>query len=293
MKNKELNKIGIVSRKNLEKHQQVFKRLVSYLEKKGKEVYLEQRVADLMGQKKYRKLELGKTPIDLALVMGGDGTILRVISKMKKIETRFFGINMGHLGFLSEIPPVQIAKTLDKIFAGKYSVDDRMMLHISLERNGKAIKQFNSLNEVAITQATLCRLITLNTKVDGRKLAKFRADGLLIATPTGSTAYNLSAGGPILHPSLNASILTPINPHSFNQKPIVIPSSKKIEITVDSDYKAMNMTIDGQSNVVVKEGDKITISEGGKATFLRLPTENYFKNLRNKLGWGERTEKCY
>ncbi len=293
MKNNELQSIGIASRKNLEKHEKIFKRLISYLEKKGKIVYLEERVAELLGKKKYRKLSLGKTPVDLVLVMGGDGTILRAISKMKEVKTKFFGINMGHLGFLSEIPPVQITKTLDKIFAGKFSVDERMMLHVSLERNGKKLRQFNSLNEVAITQATLCRLITLNTKVDGRKLAKFRADGLLIATPTGSTAYNLSAGGPILHPSLNAFILTPINPHSFNQKPIVTPSNKKIEIVVDSDYKAMNMTIDGQSNVTVKEGDKIIISEGGKAIFLRLPTENYFKNLRNKLGWGERTEKCY
>lgn len=200
---------------------------------------------------------------------------------------------MGRLGFLSEIPPVQVRKTLDKIFAGKFTVDRRMMLHVELYRKGKKIKTFHALNEVAIAQATLCRLISLKTKVDGLKLANFSADGLLVATPTGSTAYSLSAGGPIVHPALSAMILTPICPHSFNQKPVVLPDNKKIEITVASDYKMMNLTVDGQQNVKVKNGDVIKIRKGGYAEFLRLPTEHYFMNLRNKLGWGERIEKCY
>jgi len=144
-----------------------------------------------------------------------------------------------------------------------------------------------------VTQGTLCRLISLRTKVDGQKLATFKADGLIVATPTGSTAYSLSAGGPIVHPNLSAFILTPINPHSFNQKPIVIPDDKKIEVLVESDYKSMNLTIDGQRNVRVKQGDRIKIKKDGFVEFLRLPTEHYFKNLRNKLGWGERVEKCY
>ncbi len=285
--------VGIVSRKNLEKHQRTFKRIVRLLKKHGKDLYFEKRVAELLKLKNYKELHLGKTKVDLVLVLGGDGTILRVISKMSHIDTKFFGINMGHLGFLSEIPPVQIEKTFKQIFSGKFSVDRRMMLHIELHRGKKKIKTVHALNEVAITQGTLCRLISLKTKVNGQKLATFKADGLLVATPTGSTAYSLSAGGPIVHPYLNAFILTPINPHSFNQKPLVLPDNKKIEVIVESDYTNMNMTIDGQRNFRVKQGDKIKIIKGESVEFLRLPTEHYFSNLRHKLGWGERVEKHF
>lgn len=198
---------------------------------------------------------------------------------------------MGHLGFLSEIPPVQIRKTLDKLFAGKFTVDSRMMLCVELFRSGKKIGTYHALNEVAISQATISRLIELRTRVNGVKLANFSADGLLVVTPTGSTAYSLSAGGPIVHPSIRAMILTPVCPHSFSQKPIVIPDSKKIEIIVASDYETMNLTMDGQQNVKVKKDDMIKIRKDGSVDFLRLPTEHYFMNLRDKLGWGEGVEK--
>jgi len=288
-----IDTVAIASRKDLQKHAKTFAMVIKYLKKKGKKVYIEERVADLLNLKKYDEFVVGKTKVDLVLVMGGDGTILRVISKMHSFDSRFFGINMGHLGFLSEIPPLGIVKTLDKIFDGKFNVDRRMMLEATLFRKGKKINSFHALNEVAIAQGTLCRLISLVTKVNGQKLATFKADGLLVATPTGSTAYSLSAGGPIIHPYLNAFILTPISPHSFNQKPIVLPEDHKIEIMVDSDYPAINLTIDGQHNVKVKNGDVIKIKKGDFIEFLRLPTEHYFKNLRKKLGWGERVEKCY
>ncbi len=285
--------VAIVSRRNLDRHVTTFKKVIGYLNSKKKKVYLEPRVGIMLGLKKYDKFIPGDTNVDLILVMGGDGTILRVISQLDSFETPFFGINMGHLGFLSEIPPVQIRKTLDKIFAGKFTVDRRMMLHVELYRKGRKLRQFYALNEVAISQATLSRLIVLKTKVDGLKLANFNADGLLVATPTGSTAYSLSAGGPIVHPSLSAIILTPICPHSFNQKPVVLPDDKKIEITVASDYEAINMTVDGQRNVKVRNGDIIKVKKGAYVEFLRLPSEHYFMNLRDKLGWGERVKKCY
>jgi NAD+ kinase len=281
-----IQSVAITSRKDLDKHRKIFENVVRYLKSKGKKIYFEERVGKLLKLSKFDKFVPGKTTVDLILVLGGDGTILRVLSKHKDLKAKYFGINFGHLGFLSEIPPVQINKTLDKVFAGKFTVDSRMMLHAELHRKGKLVGTYQALNEVAISQATLSRLISLKTKVDGLKLADFTADGLLVATPTGSTAYSLSAGGPIVHPSLSAMILTPVCPHSFSQKPIVIPDTKKIEITVDSDYETMNMTIDGQQNVKVKEGDIIKIRKGDSVDFLRLPTEHYFMNLRNKLGWG-------
>jgi NAD+ kinase len=283
-----MKKIAIVARKNLDSKSKVFKTLYDYLLKKGKDVYMEERVAKILKLKKYQLFEPGKTRVDLILAMGGDGTILRVMCQMEKCETRVMGINMGHLGFLSEIKPVQVSKTLDQIFGGHYTVDGRTMLKATIKRSDKTIQTFYALNEVAIAQATLCRLIKLKTKVDKKKLATFDADGLLVATPTGSTAYSLSAGGPIVHPSIQAFILTPICPHSFNQKPIVLPNDKIIEILVDSDYESMNMTVDGQLNVRVRHNDIIQIERGHEVEFVRLPSESYFSNLREKLGWGER-----
>lgn len=281
-----IKSVAITSKEHLEKYDRVFENVIRYLKSKDKKVYLEEKVGKLLKLSKFEKFVPGKTMVDLVMVMGGDGTILRVLSKHRDLKAKYFGINLGHLGFLSEIPPIQINKTLDKLFADKFTVDSRMMLHAELHRKGKLVGTFQALNEVAISQATLSRLISLKTKVDGLKLADFHADGLLVATPTGSTAYSLSAGGPIVHPSLQALILTPVCPHSFSQKPIVIPDTKKIEITVNSDYETMNLTVDGQQNVKVQEGDVIKIRKGDSVDFLRLPTEHYFMNLRNKLGWG-------
>jgi len=238
--------VGIASRRDLEKHGKVFARVIKYLNKRGMKIYLEKRVADILKVKKYNELILGKTHVDLMIVMGGDGTILRVISKMKQIDTKFFGINMGHLGFLSEIPPVHIEKTLDLVCTDKCTGDKRPMLKAELYRDGKKIKTVHALNEVAIVQGTLSRLISLRTKIDGKKLATFKGDGLLVATPTGSTAYSLSAGGPIVHPSIEAFILTPINPHSFNQKPLVIPNTKKIQVTFSGRFRILSGRLGAQ-----------------------------------------------
>jgi NAD+ kinase len=288
-----MKKVAIASRLHLEKHEKIFKSTIRYLKKAGKDVYLEERIAKYIDLKKYKEFIPGKTKVDLVLVMGGDGTILRLVNQMKDIDVKFFGINMGHLGFLSEIHPVHIGKILGRVFAGDYTIDKRMMIQASLVRDGKKISKFHALNEFSITQGTLSRLLMLKTKVGNRKLANYRSDGLIIATPTGSTAYSLSAGGPIIHPSIRAFIVTPICPHSFTHKPIVIPDNKGIEVYVASDYEMMILTIDGQRSVSLNHKDVIQVKRGGFAEFIRLPNENYFLTLRKKLGWGEKIEQNF
>ena len=288
-----MESIAIASRLDLQHQVKTFHSIVRYLKKEGKDVYIEKRVADMMDLKKYQEFIPGKTEVDLILVCGGDGTFLRLVSRMKHFNVRFFGINMGTLGFLSEIPPVQITKTLARIFKGEYTIDRRMMLQGKILRNKKEITAFHALNEITITQGTLSRLIKLKTKVDGKKLTNYEADGLIVSTPTGSTAYSLSAGGPIVYPSLKAFVLTPICPHTFSHRPIVIPDNKKIDIVVDSDYELINLTIDGQQSISLKEKDLIHVERNGFVELLRLPNETYFKTLRDKLGWGERIDKKY
>ncbi len=287
-----MEKIGLTAKRtNVERYAPVFRRVYNYLVKLKKEVYIEKHVAELIGLKKYNPFNRGKTPVDLLLVMGGDGTILSVVRTMRKFNAKIFGINMGNLGFLSEIPPVQINKTLGKIFAGDYTIDKRLMLHVEVIREGKVINQFHALNEAAISKGTISRLVNLRAKVNGKKLTTYHADGLIISTPTGSTAYNLSAGGPILYPSIGAFVLTPIAPHSFTQKPIIIPDEKKVEILIDSKNRHIFLSIDGQESTSLEYGDVIRIRRDGDAHFVRLPTESFFKTLREKLDWGKKLEK--
>ena len=283
-----MQKIGITAKRtNVERYATVFRRVYDYLKKTDKEVFIEKHVANLIGLKKYNEFHRGKTEVDLLLVMGGDGTILSVVRSMQKFNTKIFGINMGRLGFLSEIPPVQINQTLAKVFRGEYTIDNRLMLYIEIVREGKVVKRFHALNEAVISQGALARLIKLRTKVNKRKLTMYHADGLIIATPTGSTAYSLSAGGPILYPSIDAFILTPIAPHSFTQKPIVIPAEKKIEITVENKRKRVNLSIDGQESMALLYKDEVRICRDGVAQFVRLPSESFFSTLREKLDWGK------
>ncbi len=286
-----MQKIGITAKRtNVEKYAPIFCRVYNYLKKEGKEIYVEKHVAKLIGLKSYKEFKRGSTEVDLLLVLGGDGTILSVVRTMREFNTKIFGINIGNLGFLSEVSPAQINKTLKKVFAGNYTIDERFMLNVEVLRNGKVIKKFHALNEAAITQGSLARLISLKTRVDGKKLTEYHADGLIIATPTGSTAYNLSAGGPILYPRIEAVILTPIAPHSFTQRPIVIPATKKIEIQVFSKKRHTYISIDGQESEMLQDGDEIQIKRDGIVRFIRLPSESFFSTLREKLDWGKKLD---
>jgi len=287
-----MKKIGITAKhKNVERFAPAFRRIYEYLKKTNKDIYVEKHVADIIKLKKYKEFRRGKTAVDLLLVLGGDGTILSVVKTMEKFNTKIFGINFGNLGFMSEIPPFEISKTLAKIFSGNYTIDKRLMLSVEIIRNGKCIKKFHALNEAVISQGSLARLINLRTTVNNKKLTTYHADGLIIATPTGSTAYSLSAGGPIVYPTLSTIIITPICPHSFTQKPIVIPAEKKVEVIVESKKKQVNLSIDGQESLALEHDDIIRIKRDGEAHFVRLPTESFFKTLREKLDWGRKLEK--
>lgn len=287
-----MKRIAIAAKRSRSKeYADVIGKVYGFLKEQGKEVFIEKHAAAAAGLKKYREFIRGKTEVDLIVVMGGDGTILSVIRQMQKFQTRIFGINMGTLGFMSEIPPVNITQTLARVFAGDFTIDRRTMLVVEVWRGKKSVKKFHALNEAVISQGTLARLIRLKTRVNQRKLTTYNADGLIVATPTGSTAYSLSAGGPIVYPGLDAFILTPICPHSFTQRPIVIPSSKNIEITIESDHRNINLTIDGQESMALECQDVVRIRRDGEAHFVRLPTESFFNTLREKLHWGKEVEK--
>ena len=262
--------------------------VVSFLQEQQKEVFLSKEAEkNFHGKGKPFSYSEKDNPIDILIVIGGDGTILREVHRLKRLDTPLFGINAGTTGFLSSIHPEKSLSALQEIFNGKYSLDERMLLHINLKKRKEKQQEFHALNEVVIHHSGTARLRELIAEVNGQPLTKYRADGLIISTPTGSTAYNLAAGGPILHPRVPAFILTPIAPSSFGQKSIVVPTEKILTFSIPKGDEEMTLSLDGQKSITVTDQDTIEITKHPKSVqFIRLQSESYFKTIRQKLGWG-------
>ena len=229
---------------------------------------------------------------DLVIVLGGDGTILKTAGYTGRNRALVLGVNYGNLGFLTEIGPKEIEPALTKIFARNYLVDRRSILRVTHYRKKKKLNTFLALNDAVINQGLFARLIELNIHVDGGEVADFRADGLIIATPTGSTAHSLSAGGPIVYPSLDAVVLTPICPATLTMRPIVIPNNRDITIAVATQRREeqnLGLTIDGQHTIPLEYGDVVKVRKSSRSfNMVRFHGTNYYDMLRDKLGWSKR-----
>jgi NAD+ kinase len=234
--------------------------------------------------------------IDLLVVIGGDGTILRAIRDMKTFSTPILSVNRGTVGFLAETELDEAEVIIPKLLTGEGEIEDRSVLSVTATRGSEEVFSGFALNEAVIAQGTIARLVDLRTQVNGEDLTSFHADGLIISTPTGSTAYSLAAGGPIVHPTLSATILTPINPHSFSQKPVVIPSHQEVTVEVMTKSNKFQdtevvLTVDGQVYVPLQNGDIVKACAcGDTVQFLRRKQDTFFGTLRTKLKWGERVD---
>jgi NAD+ kinase len=224
---------------------------------------------------------------DLIVVLGGDGTMLSTSRLIGDRKTLVLGINYGSLGYLTEFRIEELYTALEKILQGDFAIDSRVMLDVEHTSGGLVNGVGRVLNDVVVNKAALARIIRIEVKLNGLFVNSFRADGLIVATPTGSTAYNLSAGGPIVYPSMNAVVLTPICPFTLTNRPIVIPDNAEIEMTLDNENEGVILSLDGQTGFPMQSGDSIVIRKS-KTTFdLVQPTNrNYFDVLRDKLKWG-------
>lgn len=238
----------------------------------------------------HKKEELLKKS-DMAIVLGGDGTLLKTARRMPRKKTLILGVNMGTLGFLSECRPEKMFECLDKVFKGKFDVDKRSLLRTTIYRKGEKIETFLALNDAVINQGAFARLIEVHLAVDNRKLVNFKADGVIVATPTGSTAHSLSAGGPIVHPKISSLTVSPICPSSLSMRPIVIPDNRQLTATIATERRdesaIIGLTIDGQDLTVLKYGDKIKFRRSRRSLNLIRTGNRYYKMLRQKLHWGE------
>lgn len=224
---------------------------------------------------------------DLAVVVGGDGTLLAAARLMGDRQIPILAINHGGLGFLTEVTLEEMYPSLERVLAGKFVTERRMMMEMQITRGAERLAGYRALNDVVINKGTLSRIIELETRVDGQYVSRYRSDGLIVATPTGSTAYNLSAGGPIIFPTMDAMVLTPICSHTLTNRPILLPPDVKIGIKLCSAQDEVYVTVDGQVGDKIELNDLLTIEKSEMAVTLVAPADkNYFDVLRGKLKWG-------
>ena len=285
-------RIALTARSDFEEKETILKGIADIVLKAGASLSIDAERCDLPALKKFERYHELRG-FDLIIVAGGDGTILRTVKEMKEFTAPLLTVNTGTIGFLSELPADECLKEIPKFLAGHGQSDEREMLSCRVLRGGKEIIAGHALNEIVVSQGAIARLIQLKTTINGVQFTTFRADGIIISTPTGSTAYNLAAGGPILHPSSAEIIITPINPHTLTQKPLGIPSHSHVTVEVlrrESSHEdvRISLTIDGQTHHEIARGDHVEITtHPEKIRFLRKEKDSFYETLRDKLGWGE------
>lgn len=225
---------------------------------------------------------------DLAIVLGGDGTLLNAARSLVEFEVPILGINLGRLGFLASVSPSEIPQSLEEILRGAFREEARSLLHAEIIRGDQTIAQSDALNDVVVHKRDVARMVEVDTFVDGQFLNAYRADGLIIATPTGSTAYALSGGGPIIHPALETVVLVPICPHSLTHRPIVVGANSEITVVLGAaNTTQTQITCDGQISLPMEPGDRVVIDKKSHKIKLIHPIlYDYFRLLRAKLSWG-------
>lgn len=283
-----MKRIGIIGKSGKAEPAEIIRELIPWLRNRGTEVFLDMETSQTLGIKGYLRSEIPEL-VDLVLVLGGDGTMLSVARLVCEKGIPILGINLGGLGFITEVKRSEVFEALERVFSGQYIIEERLMLNSYVVRHGERIAGYTSLNDVVITKGALARIIELETFVDGRYVTTFRSDGLIVSTPTGSTAYCLSAGGPILFPILNSIVLIPICPHTLTNRPIVLPDTVNIETTLKSVVEDVFLTLDGQVGFSLRQNDTVVVEKSPYKTRLLIPFErDFFEVLRTKLRWGER-----
>lgn len=279
--------VALVGRPEVAREKQYFERIVTFLQKHHADILVDANVAPATPIQPTPRKIIAKRA-DLIIVFGGDGTYIRTVRELAGTSAVIFGVQLcGTLGFLTEHAPRAIFQHLQHFFAGKFKINERILLAITVRRGGKVVKKAFALNEAVLSYPAIARLVAIDLAMDGNPITRYLADGLIIATPTGSTAYSLSAGGPIVYPSLHSFVITPISPHMLTNRPIVVPNDRTLTTTIVD--QPLLLTVDGQDTTPLRPGDEVSIQKADWV--LRVIYEknrNFFSVLRKKLNWGER-----
>ncbi len=282
MEKKQIRSVGIVVKPNHSEAAATASELAVWLRQRGIGQLGEPISADTIKPENDRTLDA-----DLVVVLGGDGTMISAARLVGEQNVLVLGINYGSLGYLTDFRIEEMFPALEAIVSGQYEIDRREMLTAEHWRNGEKLVSGRVLNDVVINKSALARIINIDVKLNDLFVNTFRADGLIVATPTGSTAYNLSAGGPIIYPSMTAVVMTPICPFTLTNRPIVVPDDALIELTLDNENEGVVLSLDGQTGYPMLAGDRVVIRKSTTTFNLVQPANrNYFDVLRDKLKWG-------
>ena len=288
-------RIGVVARLRNREVVESLDRLVAFLKRDGREVIAERDTAELLADRSLAVVDrktLQPDALDLVIVVGGDGSMLGAIRALAGLDVPLLGLNRGRLGFLTDIPPEEMETGIGRVLAGEYQLSERFLLQAEVWRQGVVVAAGNAANDVVLHPGRSVRMMEFELYVDGQFVYSQHSDGLIVATPTGSTAYALSAGGPILQPQLHAIVLVPLNPHSLNSRPIVIGGDSVIEIRVGvRDELRPAITCDGQYELGTGPDDVIRVRRQHRPVRLIHPVgHNFYQICRTKLGWGSRLD---
>ncbi len=281
--------IGLVGKHRVPEVLETLDKLITYLQAHRVSVTVDPDNAHLLSTADIKSADLPTMgrKCDLVIIVGGDGTFLRAASTLVEYEVRLLGIHMGRVGFLTDLTPPRMCVQLDQVLAGDFTQEERFLLHTTIMREGEALSEVDALNDIVAHNANIARLIEFETYINGQLVSCQRSDGLIVSTPTGSTAYALAGGGPILHPGLDAIVLVPICPNTLSSRPIVVDGDSEIEIVIGprSPTRAQ-LASDGQITLNLEPGDRILIHKKRKHLHLiHPPGHDYFATLRQKLDW--------
>ncbi len=285
------NTIGVITKPQAESARETLQSLFDFLANKNCTVFIDEHIPDSINTHQFEKLdrkEIGER-CDLAIVVGGDGTILNAVRSLSQADVPLLGINVGRLGFLADISPDNLEDALSEILAGSYHEEQRFLLEMQVYRDNKLIFEGDAFNDVVVHIRDVARMIEFETRINDEFVNHQRADGIVVSTPTGSTAYALSAGGPILHATLDAITLVPISPHTLSSRPLVVNDEAQIDILICNTKEGIaQATCDGHMSTDVHVGDHIKVKrKAKKITLLHPANHNYFEILRAKLHWSE------
>jgi NAD+ kinase len=283
----DIRRIGIVANTAKENAVECTVRLKDWLLQRHVNVLFHNKIAAKVGEFQGYEMKQLAEMVDLLAVFGGDGTLLRTARAVREFPLPIVGINLGQFGYLTEVNLNEMIEAFKVILEGDYQTEQRMMLDISVKSQGEPAQARTVLNDAVINRGNLSRIVDLETSVDECYMTTFKADGLIVSTPTGSTAYSLSAGGPIVFPQQDCIIINPICPHTLTNRPIILPGEARINITLWSKEEGATLTLDGQVSIHLKSGDTMTITKSPyKTTLVCSPHRDYLEILRSKLGWG-------
>lgn len=281
--------IGLIAKPHAEGLTDLLQEILPWCAQRRLEMFLDQRTAEAVGYPVSYPQDEIPALVDFIMVLGGDGTLLSVTRLLEHHNTPILGVNLGSLGFLTETTTQELFTRLGKVLEGDYALQDRIRLSTCIHREEEVVTQPLVLNDVVINKGALARILSLDIYVDDLYLTTYRADGLIVSTPTGSTAYSMAAGGPILYPDMNALILTPICPYTLSHRPIVLPDTANIEVILQTPDEDVLVTLDGQIGIELRYRDVVKIQRAADPIqLIRTTKQNrYFHVLRTKLKWGE------